>query len=155
MHIVIFTIAEKEYGIDIKQVRQVTRTQEVIPIPDAADFVEGVINLRGKVIPLVNLRKKFGLEKEEAKSANRIIITDINKHGIGILVDRVVDVLVVDEGSVTTPDEVLKDAQYLTGVAKVGNRLILMIDIHKVLTSEDQNGIDKVHERIEIKRTNA
>ena len=152
MNAVIFTIADKEYGMDIRQVERVTRRLEVVPVPDAASFVEGVVNLRGNVIPLVSLRQIFGLERQEAQSANRIIITVIHGHIIGILVDRVADVLRVDEGAITAPDEVLKAAQYLKGVAKVNNRLVLMVDADKLLTSDDKASIQKVHERIEIRK---
>ncbi|MDD5432524.1 MAG: chemotaxis protein CheW [Candidatus Omnitrophica bacterium] len=155
MDIAIFKIADKEYGVDIKQVRHVIRMKEIVTIPDSADFVEGVISLRGKVIPLLNLRKKFSLKSENSKKENRIIITQIKEHLIGVLVDEVLNVANIEHGAITPPDKFLKDASYLTGVIKIGNRLILLIDFEKILSVDDETGIKNVHERVEVRKKNA
>jgi len=155
MNIIIFTLGEKEYGVDIKQVLQVIRTIEIVPVPDAAVFVEGVINFRGRVIPLVNLRKKFGIAEEGAKRGARIIIARLAGHIIGFLVDSVSDVVRIEPGLISSPDEVLKDAAYLAGVAKINKKLILMVDIEKVLSAQDRGSIGKVKERVEVRKKNA
>jgi purine-binding chemotaxis protein CheW len=96
MKVVIFTVKGKEYGIDIAGVRQVIRMREIVPVPDAAAFVEGVICLRTKVVPVVSLCKKLGLKDEAPARGGRIIVTQVEGHTIGVVVDMVTDVVTID-----------------------------------------------------------
>ena len=152
MKLAIFTLAEKEYGVDIKDIKEVIRMRKITPVPDAAAYVEGVMSLRGRVVPLINLRKKLGLEKKDMMLLNRIIVTDIKGKSVGVIVDGVTDVMTVGSESVTPPDEVLKGAGYLTGVARIGKRLILLVDIGKLLAGDAAKSIEKVHSRVEVRR---
>ncbi|MCX5679990.1 MAG: chemotaxis protein CheW [Candidatus Omnitrophica bacterium] len=152
MELVIFRLADKEYGADIRQIRQVIRMREVTPVPDSAAFVEGVISLHGKVIPLVSLRKKMGVSAEKPSRWSRIIVTTLDSNLIGVVVDTVSDVISVETASITPPDDVLKNASYLEGVAKLFNRLILIVNIEKLLTKDDRIGIDEVHKKVEIRK---
>lgn len=152
MELVIFRLADKEYGADIRQVRQVIRMREVTPIPDSAPFVEGVISLHGKVMPLLSLRKKMGISSEKPSRLNRIIVTTLDNNLIGAVVDTVSDVISVEAASITPPDDVLKDAVYLQGVAKIAHRLILVVDIEKLLTKDDRKSIGEVHKKVEIRK---
>jgi len=152
MKVVTFTLADKEYAVDIHQVKEVIRMRSVTRIPDAADFVEGVINLRGKVLPLVNLRKKLGYPEIELGRANRIIVAQTNGHQVGIIVDRVNDVTSFDAASLDAPDEVLKEAKYLIGVGKLGKRLVLLVDIHRLLSGDDKASLAEVQGRVEIRK---
>lgn len=151
MKILIFSLGEKDYGVDITQIREVIRKRKVTPVPETAAFVEGVISLRGKVIPLINLRKKLGMRSQEVPS-NRIVITTIKNHWTGILVDEVKTVMTLNPGDITQPDEVLKSAVYLTGVTKWEGRLILLVDLAGFLRAEESEGLQKVHERVEVKK---
>ncbi len=150
MKILIFSLGEKDYGADITQVREVIRKRKVTPVPETAAFVEGVISLRGKVIPLINLRKKLGMKSQDV-SSNRIVVTTIRNHWIGILVDEVKTVMTLKPEDITQPDEVLKNAAYLTGVAKWEGRLVLLVDLGGFLHGEESEGLQKVQERVEIK----
>jgi purine-binding chemotaxis protein CheW len=152
MKVVIFTVKGKEYGIDIAGVRQVIRMREIVPVPDAAAFVEGVICLRTKVVPVVSLCKKLGLKDEAPARGGRIIVTQVEGHTIGVVVDMVTDVVTIDPASVSAPDDVLKDAGYLVGVAKVGPRLILIADLEKLLGPEDRTSIEAAGSRVEVKQ---
>lgn len=152
MDLTIFTINDKEYGVDIGQVRQVIRMKEITPVPDAGNAVEGVISLRGKVIPIINLKKKLGLVDDGIKKWQRIIITDIDGHTLGLVVDKVTDVVKLEPGEISAPDDVLKDAGYLVGVARSDKRLILVSDIGKMLSSEDKDKISGLHGRVEIRK---
>lgn len=154
MKIVIFSVADKVYGADIAQVLEVIRMKKVTPVPDIAPFVEGVISLRGKVIPLVNLRKKLGLDAK-AITSNRILVTKIQDHGVGILVDQVKDVVSLPNEGITKPDEILRSARYLTGVAKLGKDLILIVDLTELLAGDEKESLQKVHERVEVKKREA
>ena len=154
MELVIFRLADKEYGANIGQIRQVIRMREVTPVPDSAPFVEGVISLHGKVIPLVNLRKKMGISTKEPSRWSRIMVTSLDGNLIGVVVDTVSDVISLEKAAITPPDDILKDASYLEGVAKFANRLILVVDIEKLLTKDDRIGIDEVHKKVAIRKKN-
>jgi purine-binding chemotaxis protein CheW len=152
MNILIFTVAGKEYGVDIKWVRQVIRMREAISIPESAPFVKGVISLRSKVIPLVSLRKLLGIEKESQGAPGRIIITQIEGHLLGAEVDKANEVMVVEPASITAPDDCLKDAQYLAGVIKAGERLILIVDMEKFFGPQEKVNIQELHARVEVRK---
>ena len=152
MNLVLFKIADKEYGVDIKQVLQVIRMKAPVRVPEAAQFVEGVITVGGKVVPLVNLRKKMGLSSEVFTKSGRILLTETEGHLIGVMVDSVTDVIAVERGSITPPDDILKDARYLLGVVKLGNRLILAADMAKVLNADERTSINDVRGRVEIRK---
>ena len=151
MDFLIFSTAQKEYGLDIKNIIQVIRMKEITPVPGAADFVEGVITWHKKVIPLINLRKKLNLPQEASQKINRIIITKSNNNNIGVIVDNVVDVLKFDQANIEPVDEMLKKAEYLAGVIKVGQKVILLMNMEKLLSSEDSASIQAVHSRVEVK----
>ncbi len=154
MKVLIFSVGEKDYGADITQVREVIRRRKVTPVPEAAAFVEGVISLRGRVIPLINLRKKLGREPQEVAS-NRIVVTTIQNHWTGILVDQVKDVVTFKPEAITKPDEVLQGAAYLVGVTKWEGRLVLLINLTELLKGEEKESLQKVQERVEIKKKDA
>ena len=144
MKIITFTILEKEYALEIKSVSQVIRIKEITPIPQAPDFVEGVINWYGKVMPLISLRKKFSLEKQDSNKLNRIIITRVQGHHIGIIVDQVTDVLNLEAANLEPPDALFRETNYLVGIGKIGNRLILLMDAEKLLSPQERSSIDKI-----------
>ncbi len=151
MKILVFSVGEKDYGADITQVREVIRKRKVTPVPEAASFVEGVISLRGRVIPLINLRKKLGMKSQEVPS-NRIVVTTIQNHWTGILVDQVRDVVTVKPEDITKPDDLLQSAAYLMGMTKWQGKLVLLVDLTGFLRGEESEGLQKVHERVEIKK---
>ena len=152
MHLLCFSLADKEYAVDIFGVREVRRIRQVTPVPKSLDFIEGVVSLRGRVIPIVNLRKKLSLPFPEKASLNRVLITESNNHMLGIAVDSVIGVLKIDEANIEPPDEVLKKAEYLIGVGKIGKRLILIADIEKLLSGEEKTGIGEIHKHVEVKK---
>jgi purine-binding chemotaxis protein CheW len=148
--IAIFNLADKEYGVSIEQVRQVIRMRKITPVPEASEFVEGVIALRGKVIPLINLFKKLGIEAGPLSGKNRIIITQAGSHTVGVIVDAVSGVITLDEGALSPVDEVLKEARYLIGVVRVDKRLVLIIDIEKLLGDDVKSSVEKIRQRVEV-----
>jgi purine-binding chemotaxis protein CheW len=154
MKILIFSVGEKDYGADITQVREVIRKRKVTPVPETSVYVEGVISLRGRVIPLINLRKKLGMKSQEVPS-NRIVVTTIQNHWTGILVDQVKDVVTFKSEEITQPAEVLQGAAYLVGVTKWQGKLILLVDLTQLLKGEEKDSLQKVQERVEIKKKDA
>ena len=152
MHLLCFNLAEKEYAVSIESVREVRRIKKITPIPKALDFIEGVVSLRGRVVPIINLRKKLGLSSDKSSSFNRVLITESNNHILGIAVDSVIGVTAIDKANIEPPDEILKKAEYLIGVGKIAKRLILVIDMEKLLSGEEKGSIADVHKKVEIRK---
>ena len=138
---VVFDLADEGYGVDISTVREIIRLQEITQVPRTPEFVEGVINLRGKVIPALDLRKRFGVTVEAKSQDNRIVVVDIGDQDIGVIVDAVKEVLRIPTDSVEPPASVITTAgsDYLLGIAKLDSRLIILLDLRMVL-SEDEHG---------------
>ena len=114
--------------------------QEITRVPRTPSFVEGVINLRGKVIPVIDLRKRFSLTVNERNNENRIVVVDIGGQDIGVIVDAVNEVLRILSDSVEPPSSVITgaDSDYLLGIAKLEDRLIILLDLERVLSEEEQ-----------------
>jgi purine-binding chemotaxis protein CheW len=152
MNFIVFSLADKEYGVDIKAVREVKRIKEVTPIPQSLAFIEGVVSLKGKIVPIINLRIKLGLPAAASTALNRVLITESAGHVFGLAVDSVTGVTSIDDSNIEPPDEILRKAEYLTGVGKAGKRLILIADVEKLLSVEDRTGIAEARGKVEIKK---
>jgi purine-binding chemotaxis protein CheW len=135
LQLVTFTLEKEEYAVDILSVQEINRITEITRVPNAPDYVEGVINLRGKVIPVVNLRKKFGLDTKETDESSRVIIMDIQGVTYGLVVDSVSEVLRIPSNIVEPPPPMASSmsSMFIKGIAKLENRLIILIDIDKFL----------------------
>jgi len=133
--LVAFNLANEEYGVAITQVQEIVRVPEITHIPGMPVFIEGVINLRGKVIPVIDLRKRFGLEQKEYTEKTRIVVADAGGQIIGLVVDSVSEVaqLAQDQIDAMPPSITSIDAQYLQGVGKMGKRLVILLDLAKLL----------------------
>lgn len=135
LQFVTFTLADEEYAVDILNVQEINRITEITTLPNAPHYVEGVVNLRGKVIPVINLRKKFGLPDKEADDTSRIIIMDIKGVTNGLIVDSVAEVLRIPSDIVEPAPPVTSNmnSQFIKGIAKLESRLIILIDIDKLM----------------------
>jgi purine-binding chemotaxis protein CheW len=135
LQLVTFTLRNEEYAVDILNVQEINRITEITQVPNSPSYVEGVINLRGKVMPVINLRKKFGLEDKERDDTSRIIIMDIKGVTNGLVVDSVSEVLRIPTDIVEPPPPMSSDisSKFIKGVAKLENRLIILIDINELL----------------------
>jgi purine-binding chemotaxis protein CheW len=136
--LVVFDLADEVYGVEINTVREIIRMQAVTTVPDAPGFVEGVMNLRGNVIPVVDLRRRFNLPAGEKTAATRVVVVDINGEGIGVIVDAVTEVLRITESSIEPASSVVttEDSYYIRGIAKLTDRLLILLDIEKALGEE-------------------
>lgn len=135
LHIVGFRIGRETFGVPIALVHEIVRVPEITAVPDSPDYVEGVINLRGKIISVIDLRKRFG-EKELARSKkNRILVTEADGKLVGLIVDAASEVLKIPESEIEPPPPVFdaSDVNYVTGLGKLQGRLIILIDLTKVL----------------------
>jgi purine-binding chemotaxis protein CheW len=136
-HLVTFKLGE-EYGVPIDQVREIVRVAGITMVPNSPAYMEGVINLRGRVLPVLNLRKGLRLPDMEISRESRIIVSEVGVKVIGLLVDSVSHVIRVPSGFVEdAPEEVLEvDTDYITGVGKLKDRLVIMLDLEKLLRRE-------------------
>jgi purine-binding chemotaxis protein CheW len=138
--LVVFNLADENYGVDISAVEGIIKMQVVTKVPKAPDFVEGITNLRGKVMPVIDLRKRFGLPTKEADKETRIVHVELEDVRVGMLVDAVTEVLRVSEDDIEPPSPMVTtvDSAFITGVAKVDERLIILVDLGQVLSTEEQ-----------------
>ena len=143
--LVVFDLSAEAYGVDIGAVREIIRMQEITAVPQTPDFVEGVINLRGKVTPVVDLRKKLGVAVAERSDENRIVVMDIGGQDIGMVVDAVNEVLRISADSVEPPSSVVStaEADYIMGIAKLDSKLIILLNLGKVLSMQEQEALSE------------
>jgi purine-binding chemotaxis protein CheW len=137
VHLVTFNLGE-EYGVPISQVQEIVRVGGITMVPNSPSYMEGVINLRGRVLPVLNLRKRLGLSDKEMSSASRIVVTEVGSKVIGLLVDAVSHVIKIPPEYVEpAPEEVLEiDTDYITGVGKLQDMMIILLDLEKLLKRE-------------------
>jgi len=144
--LVVFSLADESYGVDIATVHEIIRMQHITKVPRAPEFVEGVTNLRGRVIPVVDLRRRFGLPVTEHTTGTRIVVVEIGDQTIGMVVDGVSEVLRVPTDAIEPPSPVVTtvDSDYLRGIAKLDNRLIILLSLHKILSREEKKAIGEL-----------
>ncbi len=147
LQLVSFNLGTEEFGVDIGMVQEIVRMPEITRVPRTPEFVEGVVNLRGKIIPVVDLRKRFRLPVTENTKSTRIIIVTMNGRTVGMIVDGVSEVRRISADSVEpTPEMVASaiDASYLKGIAKLEGRLLILLDLNLVLNQEEQKQLTSV-----------
>lgn len=144
---VVFQLGQEEYGVEILQTKEIHPYTKITRIPNAPYFVKGVINIRGEIIPVVDLRNRFGLESAKVQETTRIITVLVNGgQKIGFLVDSVREVLWIDDAAVEPAPTVAGgiEREYLNGVGKIGERLIILLNIEKILKQDRSSKTGKV-----------
>jgi Chemotaxis signal transduction protein len=143
IQLVTFHLGQEEFGIDILKVREIIRPMAITMVPRSAHFIEGVINLRGRVIPIVNLRRRFGMQPKEFDSQTRIIDIELGEIIVGFIVDSVAEVLRIPANTVEDPPAIISGIQsdYVRGVGKVDDRLLILLDLDKLVASEDVDSL--------------
>jgi purine-binding chemotaxis protein CheW len=137
-HLVTFFLSDEEYGIDVRLVQEIIRVTEVTQVPRAPEFIKGVINLRGRIIPVIDLKRKLGLGEVAIATKTRVVVVRLRDRLVGLLVDGASQVLKVPVSTIeAAPDEVVEiDANYIRGVAKLVERLIILVDLPKILGAD-------------------
>src|SRR5690242_232383 len=146
LHLVGFRIGRETFGVPIALVHEIVRVPEITAVPDSPGYVEGVINLRGKIVSVIDLRKRFG-EKEIARNKkNRILVTEADGKMVGLIVDAASEVLKIPENEVEPPPPVFDegDVNYVTGLGKLQGRLIILIDLSKVLQKGELQRLEEL-----------
>ncbi len=135
LHIVGFRIGRETFGVPIALVHEIVRVPEITAVPDAPEYVEGVINLRGKIIPVIDLRKRFGEKEITSTKKNRILVAEVDEKRVGLIVDAASEVLKIPPSEVDAPPNVFEEGElnYVTGVGKLQGRLIMMVELSKIL----------------------
>ncbi|MCL4490888.1 MAG: chemotaxis protein CheW [Nitrospirae bacterium] len=143
LQLVTFTLGNEEYAVDILRVQEINRMKEITRVPNSPAYVEGVINLRGKVIPVVSLRKKFGLAERENDEQSRIMIMDIQGITMGLVVDAVSEVLRIPASTVepTPPMASNISTEFIKGIAKMEDRLIILLDMDRLIGKPEETAM--------------
>ena len=141
-----FILGNEEYGIEIRNVTEIIGIQSMTDLPDTPPFVKGVINLRGKIIPLIDVRLRFSFEEKEYDDRTCIIVVNIEDMSVGLIVDTVSEVMDIPEGNIELPPKVNnKASSYIKGVGKVGEEVKILLDTHKLLFGDE---IEQITESI-------
>jgi len=138
LQLVTFKVGNEEFGIDIKKVQEINRMIDVTKIPNAPAYVEGIVNLRGKIIPVVSLRSKLGFDEVERDKATRIVVIEIEGRVLGFIVDSVSEVLRIQDPTVEAPPSITggSDSGYMEGVINLTDRILILLDL-KALFADD------------------
>lgn len=141
-----FKVGEETFAADIMLIREIILCRKVTHIPKAPDFIEGIINLRGKVIPVIDMRKRLGLAATEPTRAARIIITRVTGKDVGLIVDSVVNVIRIEEGEMQAAPKIATgiDSEYLKGIVRDADELVLVLDMEKVLSTTETIRLDEI-----------
>ncbi|MFZ0641314.1 MAG: chemotaxis protein CheW [Candidatus Acidiferrales bacterium] len=147
LQIVGLRIGRETYGVPISLVREIVRVPEITAVPNAQKYVEGVINLRGKIISVVDLRKRFGETEVENNKKNRIVVVELENRTVGLIVNSASEVLKIPPSDIEPPSSVFLNGEidYVTGVGKLNNRLIILVDLNKVLSGGELRHLDEVN----------
>ncbi len=139
LQLVSFKIGEEEFGIEILKVQEIIKMLPITKVPNAPVFVEGVINLRGRVIPVIDLRIKLGLAKQEHTKNTRIVVIELNSRTVGFIVDEVNEVLRITKDITEAPPEMVGNVnrEFITSIGKLEDRLLLLLDLEKVLSDSE------------------
>jgi purine-binding chemotaxis protein CheW len=144
--VVVFQLNNQTYGIDITSVIEIIRMEKITRLPRTPEFIEGIINLRGKVIPVIDLCKRFGLLSQEITGQSRIVIIQVNNATFGMIVDSVQEVLRIATSTIEPPPPMVGgvDAAYLRGIALLNERLVILLDHTKILYQHEAEELEQV-----------
>lgn len=135
LHLVVFRLDREEYAVPIGLVREVVRVADVTRVPQAPAHIRGVMNLRGRILPIVEIRTRLGLSRADLTSASRVVVVEVAGRTVGLLVDAVGQLARVEERLIAAPPEEVRvaGAEAITGVARVGSRLLVLLDLARLL----------------------
>lgn len=139
--IVIFELASELFGLQISSVESIIKLQPITQVPHAQEFVEGVTNLRGNVLPVIDLRKRFGFKPRTVDKNSRIIVVNADKIKVGMIVDAVTEVLTISEQSVEPAPSITMtvDSNFITGIVKITKNLVILLNLEKILAGQERS----------------
>lgn len=145
LQLVSFKIGNEEFGVDILKVQEINRMMQITKVPNAPEFVDGVINLRGRIIPIIDLRIRLGMVKREHDKSTRIVVVELDGKTVGFIVDEVSEVLRIPMNITEPPPPMVAgiNADYITAVGKLEDRLLILLDMEKVLSEKEKIDLEK------------
>jgi len=145
IQVVSFKLGSEEYGVDIAQVQEINRMVAITHVPRAPQFMEGVINLRGQLIPIIDLRTRFGMPRAEHTKNTRIVVTEIGTKRVGMVVDSVSEVLRLPSDQIEDAPEMISgvDTEYIRGVGKIEDRLIILLDLARIISGAEKRELEE------------
>ena len=146
IQILVFHLGGKDFGAEINQIKEIVAMTGITRMPQAAPFIEGVTNLRGQIIPVVDLTKKFGLPSKERDENTHIVVVEVGEDTVGIMVDTAPEVLRLSKANIESPPPLTEakiDVEYVKGIGKLKNRLFILLDLNKVLSPEEMVSREK------------
>lgn len=145
---VIFKLGQQNYCVDIMNIGGITEYKGATKVPESPYFVEGVINLRGNIIPIINLKKRFNIAETRKSEDCRVVLYNLNGSEIGFLVDEANQVIKIDSQDIDPTPDIIKgeDKEYIDGVGKVGQEIVIVLDLAKILTESERDQV--VHMQI-------
>jgi purine-binding chemotaxis protein CheW len=147
VQLVIFRLAKEEYALPITKVQEINRLVPITKLPQTPSFMEGIIDLRGRIIPVIDLRKRFQLAVAEHHDDTRIIVVEVSGQTVGIIVDAVTEVVRLNTASIEPPPQThMLDAKYLQGVGKLDDRLLILLNVDEILTSQEEITLKRISE---------
>jgi purine-binding chemotaxis protein CheW len=142
LHLVVFILDGQQYGVQLSSVKRILRIVEITPLPKAPEIVSGVINLQGRIIPVMNMRKRFGLPEREINLSDHLVIAETSMQTVALLVDEVDGIIETNKKRVTEPKEILPALDYIAGVVKLEDGMILIHDLDKFLSLDEEKALD-------------
>ena len=141
-----FVVGDETFGFGIEYVTEIVGMQSITTVPDVQNYIKGVINLRGSVIPVIDIRLRFGLNEREYDERTCIVVVKLNELSVGLIVDIVHEVTNIPESKISEPPKVRGDAgaQYIDGMGKLEDKVVILLDIVKLLSNEEQNVIKAI-----------
>ncbi|HKS80126.1 MAG TPA: chemotaxis protein CheW [Candidatus Acidoferrales bacterium] len=146
LQVVGFRIGRETFGVPIALVREIVRVPEITSVPNAPEYIEGVINLRGRIIPVVDLRKRFGDKAPEVSKKNRVVVVEMESRAIGLLVHSASEVLRILPSEIEAPQNVFQEGEmnFITGVGKLKGRLVILLDLNRILQRGELRRLEEV-----------
>ncbi len=141
LQLVSFKIGDEEFGVDILSVQEINRMSQITKVPNTPDFIEGVINLRGRIIPVIDLRVKLGMTRKDHGKNTRIVVVELKGQTIGFIVDEVSEVLRIPKDITEAPPDMVggMNSDYITSIGKLEDRLLILLDLEKILSTSEFN----------------
>ena len=135
---ILIQLKDEEYGVHVQQVRSIERLQDITKVPRTADFIKGIINLRGEVIPIIDLKERLNIGKTDNTDQTRCLIVPVHRIQVGFVVDSATDVIDIDDAEIDTVSEFIGH-KYFTGIAKLEDRLLVLLNLEQILNLEEIN----------------
>ncbi len=143
---VIFKLENEEYAVDIMNVKEISEYMECTKVPNSPNFIKGIINYRGNVVPVINLHEKFDMLSASITPNTRIIIFGLNDRQVGLLVDDASQVLTIDDKKIEDAPNIImgSDDKFISGIGKIENRMVIILDLENLLSEEEKKRIEVI-----------